>query len=179
MFEKILKRSSWTDIVISIIFVLFGALLIAKPYETIGAISIILGVVFISMGVLKLVEYYTSETKEDYLLTMALISVIFGIVILFASEAVLSLFRIILGIWIIVAGVMDLQTILIWKQVKSPYWTAALLFSLLMIIAGIVILVSKNILLTTLGILIIVYGILDIVDRVIFIKKISDNEKKD
>ena len=91
--EKFLKRSSWTDIVISLIFVFFGVLLIAKPNETVGAISIILGVVFIAMGVLKLVEYYTAETKEDYLLTIALIAVIFGIIILFASDAILSLFR--------------------------------------------------------------------------------------
>ena len=109
MFEKFLKRSSWTDIVISIIFVLFGALLIAKPNETVGAISIILGIVFIAMGVLKLVEYYTSDTKEDWLLTIALITVILGVVILFASDAILSFFRIIVGIWIIATGIMDLH----------------------------------------------------------------------
>lgn len=177
MFEKIFKRSSWTDIVISIIFVLFGALLIAKPNETVGAISIILGVVFIAMGVLKLVEYYTSETKEDYLLTIALIAVIFGVVILFASDAILSLFRIILGIWIIVAGIIDLQTILAWRQVKSPYWTVSLLFSMLMMLAGLIILINQNILLTTMGIIIIIYAILDIIDRVIFMKKINDYMK--
>ena len=31
MFEKFLRRSSWTDIVISIIFVLFVALFVIKP----------------------------------------------------------------------------------------------------------------------------------------------------
>ena len=178
MVEKFLKRSSWTDIVISLIFVLFGALLIAKPNETLGAISIILGIVFIAMGVLKLVEYYTSETKEDYLLTIALISVIFGVIVIFASDAILSLFRIILGIWIIAAGVMDFQTALVWKQVKSPYWTASVLFSLLMMLAGIIILINKDIVLTTMGIIIVIYGILDIIDRIIFMKKI-DNYMKD
>ena len=179
MFEKFLKRSSWTDIVISIIFVLFGALLVAKPNETLGAISIILGIVFISMGVLKLVEYYTSETRdEDYLLTMALIAVIFGVIVLFASNTIVSLFRIILGTWIIATGIMDLQTILMWKQVKSPFWTISLMFSILMMLAGIMILVNQNILLTTLGIIIVFYGVLDIIDRIIFIKKINDYTKE-
>lgn len=179
MFEKFLKRSSWTDIVISIIFILFGALLVTKPEETVGAISIILGVVFIAMGVLKLVEYYTSDTREDYLLSIALIAVIFGVIVLFASDAILSLFRIILGIWIIVAGIMDLQTILIWKQVKSPYWVAALLFSILMMLAGLIILINKNILLTTMGIIVIVYAVLDIIDRIIFMMKIDDYIRND
>ena len=179
MFEKILKRSSWTDIVVSIIFVLFGALLIARPNETVGAISIILGIVFIAMGVLKLVEYYTSDTKEDLLLTIALITVVLGVIILFASDAILSLFRIIIGIWIIIAGIMDLQTTFVWKEVKSPYWTVAVLFSILMMLAGIVILINQNILLTTMGIIIVIYGILDIIDRLIFMKKVNDYMKKD
>ena len=177
MFEKFLKRSSWTDIVISIIFIIFGVLLIAKPEETKGAISIILGILFIAMGVLKLIEYYTSETKDDLMLTVALVAVIFGVVILFASDAVLTFFRVILGVWIIVTGVMDLQTILMWKQVKSPYWTITLIFTLLMILAGIVILINQEIVLTAVGVLIIVYGILDIVDRFIFMKKINDYMK--
>lgn len=174
MFEKFLKRSSWTDIVISLIFILFGALLVARPDETIGAISIILGIVFIAMGVLKLVEYYTSDTREDYLLFMALVIVIFGVIVLFASDAILSLFRIILGIWIVVTGIMDLQTILVWKQTKSPYWVIALLFSILMMFAGLMILVNKNIVLTTIGIIVIIYAVLDIIDRIIFMLKIDD-----
>lgn len=177
MFEKFLKRSSWTDIVVSIIFVLFGSLLIAKPSETVGAISIILGIVFIAMGVLKLVEYYTSDTKEDWLLTIALITVILGVIILFASDAILSVFRVIVGIWIIATGIMDLQTTLIWKEIKSPYWTVAVVLSLLMMLAGIIILINQNILLTTMGIIIVFYGVLDIVDRIIFMKKINDYMK--
>lgn len=178
MFEKFLRRSSWTDIVISIIFVLFGALFVIKPNETVGAISIVLGVVFIAMGVLKLIEYYTSETKEDYLLTMALIMVIFGVIILFASNVILSLFRVILGMWIIITAVMDLQTVLAWKQVKSPYWTVSLVLTMLMVLAGIIILVKQNIVITAVGAIIIVYGILDIIDRIIFIKKINDYTKE-
>lgn len=177
MFEKLLKRSSWTDIVISLIFVVFGILLVAKPEATVGAISIILGILFIAMGVLKLIEYYTAETKEDWILTIALVAVILGVVILFASDSVLTFFRVILGIWIIITGVMDLQTILIWKQVKSPYWTVALLIAILMILAGIVILVNHQIVMTVVGVLIIAYGILDIIDRFIFIKKINDYMK--
>ena len=67
MFEKLLKRSSWTDIVISLIFVLLGILLIAKPDETVAAISMIFGILFIAIGVLKLVEYYTGKPMNERL----------------------------------------------------------------------------------------------------------------
>ena len=41
MFEKFLKRSNWTDIVISIVFVILGLLLIVKPVEMVSVISIL------------------------------------------------------------------------------------------------------------------------------------------
>lgn len=178
MFEKFLKRSSWTDIVISIIFVFFGILLIVKPNEMISAISIIFGLIFIAMGILKLIEYFASDDKPDYLLSLALILVVFGVIILFCSDVILSVFRVLLGVWIILAGVMDFQTTLIWKEVKSPYWTASLIISMAMIVAGIVVIVSSDILFTTIGIITIVYAILDIIDRIIFMKKM-DNYLKD
>ena len=69
---------------------------------------------------------------------------------------------------------MDFQTALVWKQVKSPYWTATVVFSILMMLAGIIILVNKDILLTTMGVITVIYGILDIIDRLIFMKKINN-----
>ena len=178
MVGEFLKRSSWIDMSISMIFILFGILLTAKPKEIFDAISMILGIMFIAMGVLKLVEYYTVEKKEDYLLTIALISVIFGTIIIFASYSIASLFRVILGIWIVATGIMDFQTTLLWKQFKSPYWILSIVFSILMMFAGIMIMINQNILLTTMGVIIIAYGILDIIDRVIFMNKIDDYIKK-
>lgn len=179
MFEKLLKRSSWTDIIISIIFLLFGILLIIRPEVTMGAITMTAGIVFIVMGVLKLIEYYTSSFKEDFLLTLSIIEVVIGVILLFASDTVLSAIKIILGLWIIINGIADLQTILMWKKSKSSYWIIVLIFSLLMIIAGIVILTSNSIVISTLGVIIVIYAILDIIDRIIFIGKLNKYMKED
>ena len=144
MFEKFLKRSSWVDMVVSMVFVLFGLLLVAKPIEMMAVISILLGAIFIIIGFLKLVDYFTSKDKEDYLLTIALISVIFGVIVLFCSDVIAGVFRIILGIWIIASGIKNFQTSLVWKDFKSGLWTLTVVFAMLMIIAGIIILVSDT-----------------------------------
>ena len=70
------------------------------------------------------------------------------------------------------------KTVLVWKQVKSPYWTVSLLLTILMIFAGIVILINQQIVLTAVGVIIIIYGIFDIIDRIIFMKKIDDYMKE-
>ena len=174
MFEKFLKRSSWVDIVTSLMFVLFSILLIVKPTEMVTVISILLGAIFIVIGFLKLVDYFTSKDKEDYLLTIALISVIFGVIVLFCSDVIAGVFRIILGIWIVASGIKNFQTSLAWKDVKSALWTVTILFAMLMIVAGVVVLVSTQLAIQILGIIILVYAVLDLITRAIFIKKVKN-----
>ncbi len=174
MFEKFLKRSSWTDIMIAFVFILLGALLMLKPEEMMGVLSILLGAVFIIVGFLKLVDYFVSKDKEDYLLTMAVIFVIIGAIMILSPNIISNLFSIALGIWIIAAGLRNFQTTLIWKEVKSGYWTVALVFSMLMMIAGIAILSSSQIAVQVIGIIITIYALLDIMTKMIFMKKIKD-----
>ena len=40
MLKNILKKSGWTDVIVSILFILFGIMIIAKPNEVISMISI-------------------------------------------------------------------------------------------------------------------------------------------
>ena len=174
MFEKFLKRTNWTDIVISLLFVILGILLIMKPTEMISVISILLGAILFIIGFLKLVDYFTSKDKEDYLLTFALVAVVLGVIVLFCSDVITGIFRILLGIWIIASGIKNFQTSLVWKDTKSGLWTVTVLCSLLMIIAGIVILVSTTLAFRIVGIVILIYAILDIIARTIFIKKVQD-----
>ena len=144
-----------------------------KPNEMLSVISILIGAVFIIIGFLKLVDYFTSKDKEDYLLTMALISVIFGVIVLFCSDIIAGVFRIILGVWIIVAGLKDFQTALVWKATKSGFWTLTIVLAMLMMIAGIVVLVSSTLALKIVGIIILLYAVFVIITRAIFIKKIK------
>ena len=174
MFEKFLKRSSWTDIIISLVFVLLGILLVARPNEMMSVITVLLGAVFIIVAFLKLVDYFTSEPKEDYLLTMALIGIIIGVIVLLCPNIIPNIFSVFLGVWIILEGLKDFQTTLVWKDIKSGYWTITLICSMLIIIAGIAVLVNTTLALKTIGIAIIVYTVLDIVARCIFMKKIKD-----
>ena len=88
---------------------------------TCTVISILLGAIFIIIGFLKIVDYFTSKDKEDYLLTMALISVIFGVIVLSCSDVIVGVFRIILGIWIIAAGIKNFQQHLYGKKLNQVF----------------------------------------------------------
>ena len=64
MWKNFLKKSAWTDLLISLIFILFGIMLIANPEAIMAVISIVLGVIFILMGTLKVIKYF-STNKTD------------------------------------------------------------------------------------------------------------------
>lgn len=172
--EKILKKSSWTDIIVSLLFILFGTMLVARPESIMSIVSVLLGAICIVMGLLKGVDYFASGKSDNYLLALAIVAVIAGIIIMFCADIIVSVFRILIAIWIIYSGIMNLQTTIVWKDYKSRLWLITLLLAICMIIAGIYILMNNGAMLQIIGGIIIVYGIFDIVESMIFIKKIEN-----
>ena len=166
--EKFLKKSSWTDMIVSMLFVLFGIMLIARPESIMSIISILLGAICVAMGVLKGIDYFASGKNDNYLLAIAIVAIITGIIIMFCANIILSVFRILIAIWIIYSGIMNLQTTLVWKDYESR------LFAIAMIIAGIYILINNGAMLQIVGGIIVTYGILDILESAIFIKNIDN-----
>ncbi len=174
MWKKFLKKSGWTDIIISLIFVIFGTMLILRPEAIVSVISLLLGAIFIVMGILKIIDYYSNGKKDNYLIAIAVVMMLIGIVIMFCADVILSAFRILIAIWIIYSGIMNLQTAIVWKDYKSRLWLVTLLLAIVTIIVGIYILVNTGAILQTIGIAILVYGLVDIVESFIFIKKVDN-----
>lgn len=172
--EKFLKKSSWTDIIISLLFVLFGIMLIARPESIMSIISILLGAICIIIGLLKGVDYFASGKTDNYLLAISIVAIIAGIIIMFCANIILSVFRILIAIWIIYSGIINLQTALIWKDYKSKLWLTTLLLAIAMILAGVYVLVNNGAMLQIVGGIIVAYGVVDILERLIFIKKIEN-----
>ncbi len=171
--EKFLKKSSWADIIVSLLFILFGIMLMARPESIMSIISFLLGAICMVMGALKGIDYFASGKKDNYLLAIAVVAIIIGIIIMFCADIILSVFRILIAIWIIYSGIMNLQTTIVWKDYKSRLWLLTLLLSITMILGGIYILVNNGAMLQIVGGIIVAYGIIDIMESAIFMKKLD------
>ena len=93
---------------------------------------------------------------------------------MFCGDVIFSIFRILIAIWIIYSGIMNLQTAIVWKDYKSKLWIITLILSIVMVIAGIYMLVNQGAVLQMVGVIILAYGIVDVIENVIFIKKIDN-----
>ena len=174
MWKKFLKKSGWTDIIISLIFVIFGIMLISRPEAIMSIISILLGGIFVVMGILKVVDYYSNGKQDNYLIALSVVMILIGIIIMFCADIIMSVFRILIGIWIIYSGIMNLQTAIIWKDYKSKVWLVTLILAITTIIVGVYVLVNTGAILQTVGIAILIYGLVDIIESFIFIKKVDN-----
>ena len=174
MLEKFLKKSGWTDLILSLIFIIFGIILIANPEVVMASISIILGVIFIVLGIIKIANYFYTSKMDNYFLAVGVISIIIGIVIMFFSDVIASFFRILIAVWIIYSGIMNLQTTISWKDYKSKLWIFSIILSILTLLAGIYILVNRGAIFQTNGVIILGYGIMDVIENIIFIKKVDN-----
>lgn len=174
MLEKILKRASWSDMIISFVFIVFGLLLVINPGAITTMLSVILGGIFVALGAFKIIEYMSNGKQDSSLLALGALAILAGVVIMFATGIILSIFRIIIGVWIIYTGITNLQTAAVWKDYQSRLWLATVIGSILIIIAGIYVLANSGAILETIGWIIIIYGVIDIAERVVFIKKIDN-----
>lgn len=174
MWKKFLKKSGWTDIIISLIFVIFGIMLISRPEAIMSIISILLGGIFVVMGILKVVDYYSNGKQDNYLIALSVVMILIGVIIMFCADIIMSVFRILIGIWIIYSGLMNLQTAIIWKDYKSKAWLVTLILAITTIIVGVYVLVNTGAILQTVGIAILIYGLVDIIESFIFIKKVDN-----
>ena len=164
--EKLFKKSRWVSIIESLIFALLGIILICKPEGTLKFITFLLGTIFILTGIYKIINYFVSKGRYnfyDYDLAYGLVACIIGIITIFFSSTIGSIFRIIIGLWIIYSSFirMNLSTKL--KALNTTIW-----------ICGLYITVNSGAIIVTIGIMMIIYSVIDIIEDIIFMKNIKE-----
>ncbi|MFF5518366.1 HdeD family acid-resistance protein [Streptomyces coeruleorubidus] len=102
---------------LSVLYVLAGVLCLRNPLQTIAALSLIVGVVWLASGILTL---YTAVAAKDLphrgvLLGVAVLAVVAGIVVLaLPAESARALTRL-LGLWLVLLGLGEAVVALAWR----------------------------------------------------------------
>ena len=160
--KNFLKKSGWVDILVSIVFAIIGIFMIVKTDLAIKIISYVLGGIFMTMGIVKTIDYFLSNGKYDfynYDLIYGIIAIIIGLITIFCGDLIESMFRIMIALWIIYSGLIRLSLSLKLHAVQIDMWNVSLILSIIMIISGIYILLQNGALILTIGIIMLVYSI--------------------
>lgn len=175
--EKIFKRSGWISILESVVLAILGAILIWKPAEMVKLVSCILGVIFIGVGIYKVINYILAKGKYDFFnydLIYGLMAIVIGIVTISYSNIIGSIFRIIIGIWIIYNSFIRMGLSVKLKKLTLDIWIYILIIAIMMFICGLYITMNSGAVIVTIGIAMIVSSIMDIIEDIIFMKNVKE-----
>lgn len=174
--EKFFKKSGWMSIIEAVVIAILGLILILNPEGTVKAISIILGLIFIVAGLIKIAQYFMAKGKYDlynHELIYGLMAIVIGIVTMVYSNTIGSIFRIIIGVWIIYSSLMRLSLAFKLKNLKSNAWGYSLILALIMLVCGLYVTINSGAVMVIIGAMMITYAVIDIIEDVIFMKNVK------
>lgn len=170
------KKVSITSIITSLVFAIFGIVMLINPAETTQMLALILGITVMVVGIEKIISYFVLRGNLDfynYELVYGIIAIVASIIMITHVNTFSVVVRIVIGAWITCSGLMRLLYSLRIKNLGVSSWWAVLAMAVLTIIAGIYIICTQNTLVVIFAAILIVYAVIDIVEQLIFMKNIN------
>ena len=136
---KMLKIARNGYIAISLIFCAMGLFLVCKPGCSAVIFCTIIGLLFIADGIIKMIGYFS---KDFYCLAFqfdfafGILSILLGFVFIVHPEHIISILPIVMGIFVLVDGVLKIQTALDAKTFGLTTWWMIILLAVATCICG-------------------------------------------
>ncbi|KUN24660.1 hypothetical protein AQJ23_18135 [Streptomyces antibioticus] len=111
------EHERWAGLLLAVLYVLAGVLSLRNPLQTIAALSLITGAVWLVSGILTLYTAISvrSLPHRGVVAAAALLGIVAGIVVLsFPTESARALTRL-LGLWLVLLGLAEAAVALAWR----------------------------------------------------------------
>ena len=159
-----------------IIFGILGIILFCNPVGTVKFITGILGTIFIVIGIVKIINYFISRRNNmfyNFNLIYGLTAIVIGIISMVYIPVIGSLFRIIIGVWIIYTSIIRINTALQIRNFGNIFSTGSSILAIIMFLCGLYVIITPGTIIATIGAIMIIYSIIDIIENIIFIKNVN------
>lgn len=167
------KKYKQRSLIYSIILLVLGIFLTFNSSGVLNTIFNIMGILVILFGIYRFFVYYRlkSQLKVDdsSILMSAIMSILFGVLIILLSNILTTTIQIVTGIWLLFVGISRLSEADI-TNIKDKRNLIAVIGAAIIILLGLYTIFSENVLFVALGIILIIYSILDIINYIRFAK---------
>lgn len=164
--RSVIEKLKNLSIVTIIASAAMGIVLLAKPDETLYAVSMICGITVIALGIGAAISYFAKD-KNILLIILAVIAIVTGIIICVRYRSIVSILLFLFGLFILVSGIIDIITSIDAKKNGLGDWIVSFLLSVAAVILGLLIVVnpfdSSLAVIRLLGVSLIVYAVLDLI----------------
>lgn len=189
-----LKEVKWSNILISIIYIVIGILLIAFPKVSGDVITSIIGIGFLALGAVAVINYFLIPVKDAFYrndFVYGVIAIVFGLIIITKQNLIADLIPVILGLVITASGVRKVQQAIVAKRINYSQSAFYFVMGIISIILGVVIMfwlsgqTAKNIVFIVIGAGLVYDGVSDLIATLFLANKFSNfmktfkNEEED
>jgi len=103
------SRGWWMFVLIGAASVVAGAILVAKPSDSLATLAVILGIFLVLDGIVELVESF-AHTQENRALaaSIGMLGVIVGIILIRHPTNAVTTIGLLIGIWLVAVGALQL-----------------------------------------------------------------------
>ena len=175
-----LKQVNRESIVASVIAVVLGFMMILFSNTASDIISYLIGGILIIRGIVKMYFYFKYQggyNVYNYDLSFGIFNIIFGILCIIFKSEFQSIFRILIGIFVIYEGILKISLSTRLYYIDSGVGFLSFLLSIIIILCGVFVIFNEGIVITTIGYTLIIFSIMNIIESIIFNRNLNKLEK--
>lgn len=186
--ERILKKIKTNVMVSALICIIIGVVLVAWPGKSVHVVCMTIGAVIVISGISRLITFMLNRDGSLFSqmnLATGIVITLIGGWILFKPDTVIAIIPILVGIFIIIHGINNVQQAISLCQNRYEKWWVALLLGIATICFGGLLVFNPfgaiNTLIIFIGLFLIYDGLSDIwiVSRLSVVSKVVEVEKED
>jgi uncharacterized membrane protein HdeD (DUF308 family) len=141
----------WLLMLVGVVSVVAGGILVAKPSHSLATLAVVFGIFLLIDGIIDLISSFShAEENRALAAIVGLLAIVIGILLIRHPTSAVSAIGLIIGIWLVAAGVMRLLR----AFTGGGHVVLRALIALLEIVVGVIIVSDPHIGYATLAILI-------------------------
>lgn len=165
-----MKKTSKTMLISGLTFFVLGIIIFLYPKLLVKVISYGLGGLLILTGIYRTINYYVQDKKLGIVnrneLAFGITAIVLGILFIFLVDAIQLLIKIIVGGWLIIAGINKIIKTFFIRERDAKFY-ALIVIGLILIGIGLYIIIALNIL-SIIGLFMMMYGLIDFISYFVY-----------
>lgn len=96
------------SLIIGILGIIVGFALLREPFQSVIVIAFVIGIYWVAHGIIELVGAFSNKEGRNWAIFFGIVSIIAGIIILEYPIASIATLALVVGIWLVILGVMEI-----------------------------------------------------------------------
>lgn len=186
--KELTKRIFWMSLASILVMLIFGILLFIFPETVIKSIAISMGVIFLMIGIVPIINYFRYRAKgfvTTFSFMMGIFCIVAGLILLMNENILGTIIPIITGIWIVINAINRISIAMDLRDDKVSFWAITFIYAIITLIIGVLLILDPvnggKLVTKTIGIIICIYAFFDIINLILLrikAKKVVQEIKK-